>query len=250
MILSRICTIYNHLNTNDIQVNGISNPSSILQNHANPPVDFKGFRMVRVNLLLSHLHVVNKFMVHVQHRLQNSIAHVTCSCFARPLTPSLRRPSIHAIVFSTAIVFWELGRKPCQHATRGCDNTPLVAVTNVGWRVYTPVFLGVQGNTLRCPRVRLGREKTWIRRIHTFNPVVSTYRKEWIIFYFSQTISMFLHSFVCLSVLFDSLLFTNLNLFVFNPSFVRPQDQYMTLLFKYKRLFAVTPCEILWLQLD
>ena len=41
--------------------------------------------MVRVNLLLSHLHVVNKFMVHVQHRLQNSIAHVTCSCLARPL---------------------------------------------------------------------------------------------------------------------------------------------------------------------
>ena len=92
MILCRICTIYNHLNTNDIhhwfllgEVNGISNPSSILQNHTNPPVDFEGFKMVRVNLLLSHLHVVNKFMVHVQHRLLNSIAHVTCSCFARPL---------------------------------------------------------------------------------------------------------------------------------------------------------------------
>ena len=95
MILCRICTIYNHLNTNDIhhwfllgEVNGISNPSSILQNHANPPVDFEGFKMVRVNLLLSHLHVVNKFMVHVQHRLLNSIAHVTslmlCKTFKVP----------------------------------------------------------------------------------------------------------------------------------------------------------------------
>ena len=43
-----------------------------------------------------------------------------------PLTPSLRRLCIHAIFFvgqrvNTHSVFWELGRKPCQHATRGCD---------------------------------------------------------------------------------------------------------------------------------
>ena len=38
------------------------------------------------------------------------------------LTPSLRRQCIHAIFLSdTHSVFWELGRKPCQHATRGCD---------------------------------------------------------------------------------------------------------------------------------
>ena len=45
------------------------------------------------------------------------------------LTPSLRRPCIHAIFFrppvgqrvNTHSVFWEFFRKPCQHATRGCD---------------------------------------------------------------------------------------------------------------------------------
>ena len=45
------------------------------------------------------------------------------------LTSSLRRPCIHAIFFrphvgqrvNTHSVFWELGRKPCQHATRGYD---------------------------------------------------------------------------------------------------------------------------------
>ena len=45
------------------------------------------------------------------------------------LTPSLRRPYIHAIFFwppvgqrvNTHSVFWEFCRKPCQHATRGCD---------------------------------------------------------------------------------------------------------------------------------
>ena len=46
-----------------------------------------------------------------------------------PLTPSLRRPYIHAILFSTAcqtackhaFCFLRVCRKPCQHATRGCD---------------------------------------------------------------------------------------------------------------------------------
>ena len=46
-----------------------------------------------------------------------------------PLTPSLRRPFKHAIFFrppvgqrvNTHSVFWEFCRKPCQHATRGCD---------------------------------------------------------------------------------------------------------------------------------
>ena len=45
------------------------------------------------------------------------------------LTPSLRRPYIHAILFwplvgqrvNTHSVFWEFCRKPCQHATHGCD---------------------------------------------------------------------------------------------------------------------------------
>ena len=30
----------------------------------------------------------------------------------------------------------------------------LVAVTNMGWRVYTQVFLGVRGNTLQCPQTK------------------------------------------------------------------------------------------------
>ena len=45
------------------------------------------------------------------------------------LTPSLRRPFKPAIFFrppigqrvNTHSVFWEFCRKPCQHATRGCD---------------------------------------------------------------------------------------------------------------------------------
>ena len=45
------------------------------------------------------------------------------------LTPSLRRPCIHAIFFrthagqrvNTHSVFWQFCRKPCQHATCGCD---------------------------------------------------------------------------------------------------------------------------------
>ena len=44
-------------------------------------------------------------------------------------------------------------------------NTPLVAVTNVGWRVYTPVFLGVRGNTLRCPRTKGTAVSEWV---HSF----------------------------------------------------------------------------------
>ena len=44
-------------------------------------------------------------------------------------------------------------------------NTPLVAVTNVGWRVYTPVFLGIRGNTLRCPRTKGTAVSEWV---HSF----------------------------------------------------------------------------------
>ena len=57
-----------------------------------------------------------------------------CCVELHVLTPSLRRPCIHAIFF-TRILFFE------SHAGSHV-NTPLVAVTNVGWRVYTPVFLG------------------------------------------------------------------------------------------------------------
>ena len=42
-------------------------------------------------------------------------------------------------------------RRPFESFAGSCVNTPLMAVTNMGGRVYTQVFLGVRGNTLRCP---------------------------------------------------------------------------------------------------
>ena len=68
-----------------------------------------------------------------------------------PLTPSLRRPCIHAIFFrphvgqgvNTHSVFWELGRKPCQHATRGCDKC---------W--------------MTCQHATRGCDKCWMTCIH------------------------------------------------------------------------------------
>ena len=62
----------------------------------------------------------------------------------RTLTPSLRRPCIHAIFFSTACrtaykhAFRFLRVFPEAMSTRHC-----VAVTNVGWRVYTRPVSGV-----------------------------------------------------------------------------------------------------------
>ena len=47
-------------------------------------------------------------------------------------------------------------------------NTPLVAVTNVGWCVYTPVFLGVRGNTLRCPRTKGTAVSEWVHSFVVF----------------------------------------------------------------------------------
>ena len=44
-------------------------------------------------------------------------------------------------------------------------NMPLVAVTNVGWRVYTQLFLGVRGNMLRCPRIKGTAVNEWV---HSF----------------------------------------------------------------------------------
>ena len=58
------------------------------------------------------------------------------------LTPSLRRPCIHAIFFPTHVgqrvnthsVFWESCRKPCQHATRGCDKRWMTCIhAGVSW---------------------------------------------------------------------------------------------------------------------
>ena len=48
-------------------------------------------------------------------------------------------------------------------------NTPLVAVTNVGWCVYTPVFLGVRGNTLRCPRTKGTAVREWVNGMEWVN---------------------------------------------------------------------------------
>ena len=79
------------------------------------------------------------------------------------LTPSLRRP------FKPAILFWTADRRmlwtriPFFESFVGSRvNTPLLAVTNVGWRVYTPVFLGFRGNTLRCPRTKGTAVSEWV----------------------------------------------------------------------------------------
>ena len=79
------------------------------------------------------------------------------------LTPSLRRPFKHAIFFSTAC------RTACKHAFRFLrvllEAMSTRWMTNVGWRVYTPVFLGVRGNTLRCPWTKGTAVSEWV---HSF----------------------------------------------------------------------------------
>ena len=65
--------------------------------------------------------------IHFNIRKKYAISECVFNIFS--LTPSLRRPCIHAIFFrppvgqhvNTHSVFWEFFRKPCQHATRGCD---------------------------------------------------------------------------------------------------------------------------------
>ena len=92
---------------------------------------------------------------------------ISCCKLLTNLTPSLRRPCIHAIFFSTAC------RTACKHAFRFLRVFPeavstrhsWLPVTNVGWRVYTPVFRGVPGNTLRCPRAKGTAVSEWV---HSF----------------------------------------------------------------------------------
>ena len=65
------------------------------------------------------------------------------------LTCLLRKPFKPAILFSTGSRI----------------NTPHVAVTFVGWRVYTQVFLGIPGNTLWCPWTKGTAVNEWV---HSF----------------------------------------------------------------------------------
>ncbi len=43
-----------------------------------------------------------------------------------------------------------------------------MAVTNVGWRVYTQLFLGTRGNTLRCPRTKGTAVNEWVHSLVDF----------------------------------------------------------------------------------
>ena len=86
------------------------------------------------------------------------------------LTPSLRRSCIHAIFFPTAC------RTACKHAfcflrvrPGSRVNTPLVAVTNVGWRVYTPVFLGVLGTRFGAPGQKGTAVREWVNGMEWVN---------------------------------------------------------------------------------
>ena len=79
------------------------------------------------------------------------------------LTCSLRRPFKPAILFSTA------DRRTSSVFMRvllvAMSTRPLVAVKNVGWCENMQVFLGVRGNTLRCPRTKGTAVNEWV---HSF----------------------------------------------------------------------------------
>ena len=75
------------------------------------------------------------------------------------LTPSLRRPFKPTIL--TRIPFFE-------SFAWSRVNTPLVAVTNMGWRVHTQVFLRVWGNTLRCPLTKGTAVNEWVHSFADF----------------------------------------------------------------------------------
>ena len=68
--------------------------------------------------------------------------------FTSMKTCSLQRPFKPAILCFNRRLADVLARIPFFESFAGSRvNMPLVAVTNVGWRVYTPVFLGIRGNT-------------------------------------------------------------------------------------------------------
>ena len=63
-------------------------------------------------------------------------------------------------------------------------NTLLVAVRNVGWRICTQLFLGVKGNTLRCPRTKGTAVNEWVHSFVDFclilypRPVLLTFQPQ------------------------------------------------------------------------
>ena len=86
------------------------------------------------------------------------------------LTPSLRRPCIHAIVFSTAC------RTACKHAFRFLRVLPEAVSTRHSWLwqmlddVYTRrCFSESEGNTLRCPRTKGTAVGEWVNGMEWVN---------------------------------------------------------------------------------
>ena len=85
------------------------------------------------------------------------------------LTPSLRRPCIHAIFFrphvgqrvNTHSVFWELGRKPCQHATRGCDKRWMTCI-HAGVSRSPREHASVPPGKRHCPRAKGTAVREWV----------------------------------------------------------------------------------------
>ena len=90
--------------------------------------------------------------------------------FINLLTPSLRRPCIHAIFFSTAC------RTACKHAFRFLRVLPEAVSTRHSWLwqtlddVYTRrCFSESEGNTLRCPRTKGTAVGEWVNGMEWVN---------------------------------------------------------------------------------